>query len=932
MKNLYLLILASCFFSMSMAQTGTLRGKLTDENGLGLPGASVFIESLGKGVISDVEGNYVMLNIEAGQHDLLVEFIGYADFSSTVDISAGQTTIFNAELAPGITIGEEVLVLGDRLKGQAKALNQQKNNVNITNIVAADQIGRFPDANIGDAIKRVSGITIQTDQGEARNIIVRGLSPQLNSVTLNGDRIPSAEGDNRNIQLDLIPADMVQTIEVNKAVTPDMDGDAIGGSVNLITRPAPNGLRVSATLGSGMNFITNKPTFVGSFIVGTRFAEDRIGLIVSSSLNYQDFGSDNVEAEWTNEAESPLTGEDISVDPYIGEHDIRTYLVRRFRRSFQAAMDFKLDDNNTITINGIYNWRDDWENRYRVRIRSIDPIFADGTENIIGFTGEQRRQTKGGIGTGRINNRRLEDQRAQVYGINGDHLFGNIRLNWKASYAKAAEDRPNERYIRYEQGDAFTLRHDISDPMFPVVTAADPADIAPGNFQFDEITEENQFTQEEDINAKIDLEIPVNVNNFDGSIKFGTRARIKTKERINNFFEISPLGSELDLLSGVPQIDVTDPNYLAGSEYTAGIFVDPDYLGSLDFNNANLFEIEDAPSEYLPVNYTADENIFAGYVMWSQRLADAFDFIAGVRVEATDLEYTGNVLEDSEDLIAEVTSTDNYVNVLPSLHLRYQLGDRTFLRAAYTNTLARPNYFDLVPYQDVIPDDEEVFRGNPELDPTTSMNIDLLADHYFTSVGLVSGGVFYKKVDDFIYVQTTIDENGFNLFQPQNGGSANIFGFEAAFQRQLDFLPGIWKGFGVYFNYTFLSSSADGVRNGDGDLREGLELPGTASHMVNGSLSYENEKLVLRMSLNFSDDYIDEVGDSEFNDRYYDRQLFLDFNGSYAITPALRVFAEVNNLTNQPLRYYQGVRDRTMQVEFYDRRFTLGLKYDLFQK
>ncbi|MEO1438385.1 MAG: TonB-dependent receptor, partial [Bacteroidota bacterium] len=105
-----------------------------------------------------------------------------------------------------------------------------------------------------------------------------------------------------------------------------------------------------------------------------------------------------------------------------------------------------------------------------------------------------------------------------------------------------------------------------------------------------------------------------------------------------------------------------------------------------------------------------------------------------------------------------------------------------------------------------------------------------------------------------------------------------------------------------------------------------------SSHMVNGSLSYENEKLVLRLSLNFAHDYVDAVGDDAFTDRYYDQQLFLDFNGSYAVTPNLRVFAEVNNLTNQPLRYYQGVRDQTMQVEFYDRRFTLGLKYDLFKK
>src|SRR5690606_26047176 len=149
--------------------------------------------------------------------------------------------------------GVEVSAFG--FSGQSKALNTQKNNTNITHVVSTDQIGKFPDANIGDAVKRIPGITMQMDQGEARNIIVRGLSPQLNSVTLNGSRIPSAEGDNRNIQMDLIPSDMIQTIEVSKAVTPDMDADALGGSVNLITRTAPQGFRVSATLGSGINFI-----------------------------------------------------------------------------------------------------------------------------------------------------------------------------------------------------------------------------------------------------------------------------------------------------------------------------------------------------------------------------------------------------------------------------------------------------------------------------------------------------------------------------------------------------------------------------------------------------------------------------------------------------------------------------------------------------
>src|SRR5690606_15207335 len=160
---------------------------------------------------------------------------------------------------------------------QAKALNAQKNNPNITNIVSADQVGRFPDANIGDAMKRIPGITMQNDQGEARNIIIRGLAPELNAVTMNGDRIPSAEGDNRRVQMDLIPSDMIQTIEVNKTLTPDMDADAIGGSVNLVTRAAPNGPRVSATLSGGFNPIRSKPLYTGSLVLGNRFFNNRLG-------------------------------------------------------------------------------------------------------------------------------------------------------------------------------------------------------------------------------------------------------------------------------------------------------------------------------------------------------------------------------------------------------------------------------------------------------------------------------------------------------------------------------------------------------------------------------------------------------------------------------------------------------------------------------
>lgn len=938
MKKLLFTTLFALIAMMSFAQNGVIRGTITDEIGLGLPGANVIIESLTIGTSSDVNGNFTLKNVPTGEQEVSITFLGYSTITSTVTVKDGETVLLNVSLEPGVLIGEEVLVLGDRLKGQAKALNQQKNKANITNIVAADQIGRFPDANVGDAMKRIPGITMQGDQGEARNIVIRGLAPQLNSVTVNGERIPSAEGDNRNIQMDLIPSDMIQTIEVNKAVTPDMDADAIGGSVNLVTRAAPNSMRVSGTAASGMNLLTNKPIWTGSLVYGNRFANDKIGVVLSANYNNHDFGSDNVEAEWENTAED-ANGDDFDLI-YVGEMDIRQYYVKRVRRSVSANFDFKIDENNTIFVQSMYNWRDDWENRYRTTYRKIAPTF-DANGDIDGWEGEIRRQTKGGgtIYNDRVRDRRLEDQRVLNGTVRGEHLFGNLGLNWSFTAAQASEERPFERYIRYEQGAGLPLNYDINNTQFPSFTPVNNADIALSNFTFDELTDENQYTQEMDYNGRIDLSLPTTIADNSGEVKAGFRYRGKQKNRANNFLSYSPLSSDFDDMTTVATADYSKDNYLAG-DYNVGTFVTPEFLSQLDLQNETLFEGQEEPSEYLAGNYEASETVTAGYVMWNQNLSDKLSLLAGVRVENTAIEYTGNVLENEEDLIRQESASQNYTNFLPGVHFKFNATDNFILRAAWTNTIARPNYYDLVPFQDIRPDDEELIQGNANLKPTTSMNFDLMAENYFKSIGLVSAGVFYKNIDDFVYTFVNEDfvdaditgGNTWTFFQPQNGGSATLYGAEIAFQRQLDFLPGFWKGFGVYFNYTYTNSTTEGIRNGDGDLRTDVALPGTAPHLVNGSLSYENKKFVIRASLNYAHDYVDEVGGSAFSDRYYDRQLFVDVNASYAFTDNLRLFVEANNLTNQPLRYYQGVRERTMQLEYYNSRFNVGLKFDLFEK
>ena len=931
------------------AQSGSVKGIVTDENGIYMPGASVVINSINKATISNFEGEFTLVNIPEGNHVLKIEYLGFSDTEQEINVVESKTIFTPVVLTSKSVQLEDVTIVGYGTSGQARALNTQKNNINITNVVSTDQIGKFPDANVGDAIKRIPGITMQVDQGEARNIIVRGLSPQLNSVTLNGSRIPSAEGDNRNVQMDLIPSDMIQTIEVNKAVTPDMEADALGGSVNLITRTAPQGFRLSTTLGSGVNFITDKRILNGSFLIGDRSKNKKFGWMLSASITDNDFGSDNIEAEWTDEFQyntgiQDTEGEDIleevSVSPYTKEFEIRKYLVQRIRRSFAANFDYKFNNNHNVFLKTMYNWRDDRENRLRLGHKIFDSEdigvgdFTVTNGILTRFPVEVKRQTKGGINNNRNKNKRLEDQRMQNYSLGGDHLFGNVKVDWMASFAKASEERLNERYAEYES--EYSINNNNSDPEFPVFTAVDPASARDlSSFEYGEITEENKYTEEEDINFFANVEIPSDFfGKGDGIVKFGIRSRLKKKIRDNSFFEFD-LENDFPTLLDVTIRDYTDPDFLAGNQYQAGLFADENWLGGL-----NLVNGESIPDEFLRANFEVKEDVWAGYTMANQKLSEKLSVLAGIRLEHTRVNATGNQIEDEENAIGKITEEKSYTNILPGVHLKYDVSQQTIFRFAWTNTLARPNYVDLVPTLDVVFNDDEIFVGNSDLDPTTSMNFDVMAEHYFKSVGIVSGGLFYKRIDNFIYTfkGVAVDDAfgngtaGFDVFQPLNGDDASILGAEIAFQRKLDFLPGFAKNFSIYLNYIHLASKADGIRNEDGEERADIDLPNTAPNMFNGSLGYNDDKLSLRLSANFSDAYIDEIGGNAFEDRYYDKQFFLDFNASYAITKNLSVYADLNNITNQPLRFYQGTSRRTMQAEYYDRRLTFGLKYDLFKK
>lgn len=909
---------------VNVTKQGTIRGRVIDATKQTLPGASIYIEKLHTGVTSDVNGFYTFSNLDPGTYTVKVSYVGYSPVELKITIPAGRTLEKDVVLNEGLELQE--VVVGGAFQGQRRAINSQKNNLGVTNVVSADQVGKFPDSNIGDALKRISGINVQYDQGEARFGQVRGTSADLSSVTINGNRIPSAEGDTRNVQLDLIPADMIQTIEVNKVITPDMDADAIGGSINLVTKNSPYKRFISATAGTGYNWISDKAQLNLGFTYGDRFFNDKLGVMLSASYQNSPSGSDDVEFVWDRDVE---TGE-----LAITDYQVRQYYVTRERQSYSAALDYVLNENHKLTFKGIFNNRNDWENRYRLTVKGIN-LEEDENGNeycSINNKGTMRIQTKGGTPDNR--NARLERQRTMDFTLGGEHLFGKLNMDWSLNYAKASEERPNERYIDYQlKKQKFDM--DLSDERKPLLTPqAGSVMYLNDDFSLKEVTEQQEDIQEKDFKAKFDFLLPLKKGAFGNTLRFGFKEVHKTKDKEIDFYEYSPKDEDaFDKASLAAAVDQNRDGFIPGEQYKVGSFVSKEYLGHLDLNNASLFEKEQVAEE-LATNFKAKETVTSGYVRFDQKLGSDWDLMLGLRLENTHVKYSGSQYDEDEDKTTRTPyESDSYLNVLPSVLAKWNVNDDFKLRASFTNTISRPKYSALAPNVTIKRSDNSISVGNPSLKPTISYNFDLNGEYYFKSIGLVSAGVFYKKINDFIVDQTLRNYNyngtSYTKFsQPRNSGNANLLGVELAYQRDFGFIAPSLKCIGFYGTYTYSYSRVEDFNFEGRENESGLRLPGSPEHTANASLFFDKAGINIRLSYNYASAFIDEMGSEKFYDRYYDAVNYMDVNASYTFGKKLKTtfYAEATNLLNQPLRYYQGEKDRTMQSENYGVKVNAGVK------
>ncbi|MFB0516465.1 MAG: carboxypeptidase-like regulatory domain-containing protein, partial [Candidatus Neomarinimicrobiota bacterium] len=341
-------ILIISTLTSQMLGAATITGRVTDTNtGSFLPGANVTLEGTRYGAASDRTGTYRIANIPPGTYVLMVTYVGYEDF--TVDLTVPDEGITqDVQLQPTYVELGEIVVEGLR-HGQAKALSQQKVAPNIMNVVAREQMERFPDLNTAEVLQRIPAVSITRDQGEGRFILLRGTEARLNAVSVNGERIASPESEDRSVTLDVVSVNQLASIEVTKAPTPDMDGDAIGGSVNMVTRSAfdysKRLLKISG--GSGYSQLMGTSLFQGDFTFADVFgAKKNIGITFGGNFYHYPRGSDNNEMDWGGVEDTAGT----EIDWALLDLDLRDYSVERNRYGFAGNLDYRLSEDHQFHV------------------------------------------------------------------------------------------------------------------------------------------------------------------------------------------------------------------------------------------------------------------------------------------------------------------------------------------------------------------------------------------------------------------------------------------------------------------------------------------------------------------------------------------------------------------------------------------------------
>ena len=880
MRKIIFFILAS-LFPFSYCFSATIRGKVTDaQTGEVLVGVMIEIKELNKQKISGLDGSFTLTDVPAGNYILMARFKSYTAFSTTVTLnSPSQAFTLNISLSPDVKDLQEVVVsgIGNRTGvADASARQLEKASDNILNILSGHQIQLLPDATVANLLRRVSGVTVDRgSDGEGRYPVIRGMDKRYNYTLINGIKIPSPDDKNRYVPMDLFPAEMLQRLEVIKSLTPDMEGDAIGGVMNLVLKDAPEGrmLNVQGALGysqmlfnqpftsydhgavnakspgemKGANYIpaysdfsTENLVFTSGhplpdgqvgLTVGNRFLHHKLGIILSGSIQSTDRMSKDLFFAMSPQPDPVLNG----TQPEITDEERRTYSTHEDRIGAHAKLDYRFNSHNRISFYTVFMQLNTYQSRY----------YTDSSET-----------QRSGRGLGVVDyDYRSRTNLQSIYNatLQGQHsIGGHISVDWSAVYSHAGQKTPDRAELTTQQ---------IFVPDSAHGTAPTSAPILAG------LQRIWQHNSDQDIAGYLNIHYRLALGTQQIDIGVGGMAR--HKERSNYYNEY-------------------DFNYLPNTPFT-------------NIQNAP-FTINNAGTPESPNSYDATENISAGYgeVRWIP--GHRWNILGGIRFENTSQSY--NQYEEPATAAAK-TGTVSYLDPLPSLQIKYALTGQSSLHLAYFSSISRPGFFEIVPY--VFPGEYYTEVGNYMLKHVKADNIDFRYELFQGAADQLLLGAFYKNIRnpiEYVYERPATSES---VISPANVGTATNMGAEVVYTHY-------FHKFGVSANYTYTHSNIPTsykyyYRSPYGDdtvtyFNKNRPLQGQAAHIGNLSLLYKDPAsgLELQLSAIYTGRhiiYLSQYGAPNSSMDYWQRgAAILDFSGEKSIGRHFAVYVKLNNLLN----------------------------------
>ena len=915
-----LYILCGFLLLTQQALSGTIRGRAVDSaTGQPIIGATLVLENTKLYNVSGLDGSYLIKNVPAGTYKIRISYVSYRTMTRDIVLTKDDQIVtldLPLETDNDRQIAEVTVKAKRDGSSDRTARDLERNALQVTNIVSGRTIELSPDLTVANVIQRVSGISIERNSnGDGQYAILRGMDKRYNYTLVNGVKIPSPDNRYRYVPLDIFPSELLDRLEVYKALTPSMEGDAIGGAINMVMKDAPDRPTILANVSTGyselffnrpfVSFDTKHinsqspyeqfnsqystkfsdfgrasttyksqsppPNLLGSFAIGNRFLNRRLGVMLAGSLQNTFRGSNSLF--FNGDVVDTLRGITLT------KLSDRQYSEHQTRYGIHAKLDYRLNETNKIQ----------WFNA------------------LISLANEQIRETKStelGIGgfnpvlgnatLGYETRSRLTKQKIYNSTLQGTHqLTDHLGVNWSAVYSLATNTVPDQTYV--------SLLGTRTNFVEQRTTANDGA----------RRWEHNSDT---DLAGYLNLTLKTTLADMDVEWMAGGLYRDKQRTNFYNNYTLRP----------------TNPFAQYGADFTS--------YNQITYNVQNpLGSVASA------LNYDATEKTTSGYLQF--RTTDQpLEVTGGVRIEHTDQGYAMKfpIGEDNP------TGTQLYTDVLPSLHFRYRPNEKTNWRLSYFRSLNRPGFFEIVPYR--IVNEEYQERGNPNLKRALADNVDLRYEFFPRPLEQFMVGLFYKHIKDPIEYTLQKDAiRGQDLYYgPGNFGNATNFGLEVDAIKY-------FRQWGIKANYTYTNSSittpkSKRIRNAQGDLQtitvnQTRSLYGQSAHVANLSLLYKDTQHGWdgQLAASYTGGRINTVSQFVDNDLYQKGFVQMDASAEKRLGKRLLLSAKANNLLNTPTEIFiknassknsdvpnQDISGKTLiRRDFYQRSYVLGIRYKL---